>query len=337
MSRNRECENPRDRYYALRGVFERLHGGQAIRSAVDYKKDVDKVFTEVTKDALLDKTSSFFGLAQTHQECHREERLNAPSWVQRLPSWVPDWTFEANVGSFVPRYYAAGGPSRLQIDTTMFSPGQDCLSIQGFTFSKVSSCFHRDCDDSWVPADFDELEEWALCSTRLRYQSNLHVAEALARTLVHDLMSLKENASVHSVSKRWPRDDLLLAYRPWHSPLEIQKRAESLCSKLDENGITLEAATECNSKYRENLPGSVRGHRVAVLDDGSLALCPSSTMKGDMMVVFPGVEMPFVLRQRPRDDRYQMVGPAFVDGIMDGELMDAVQEGKYQLQTIVMD
>ena len=56
----------------------------------------------------------------------------------------------------------------------------------------------------------DELEDWAIPITFPCYQSTQYAAEALSRSLVHDLLSIRESSADRGVSERWPKNDLTL-------------------------------------------------------------------------------------------------------------------------------
>lgn len=63
---------------------------------------------------------------------------------------------------------------------------------------------------------------------------------------------------------------------------------------------------------------------------GYLGVGPTTTLQGDVIAIMLGMDTPLVLRPAG-DDHYQIVGEAYVHGIMDGEVMKdshAVQEFK---------
>jgi hypothetical protein len=46
--------------------------------------------------------------------------------------------------------------------------------------------------------------------------------------------------------------------------------------------------------------------------------------------------MPFVLRSKD-NGRYTMIGPAYIHGIMDGEIMEAERHGEYLREMFVIE
>ncbi|KAK8135006.1 Heterokaryon incompatibility protein 6 [Apiospora sp. TS-2023a] len=62
---------------------------------------------------------------------------------------------------------------------------------------------------------------------------------------------------------------------------------------------------------------------------GYLGTGPHSVQRGDVVCVFMGAAVPFILRPRgDGDDGYTLVGDAYVHGVMDGELVKDWEEGK---------
>jgi hypothetical protein len=57
-------------------------------------------------------------------------------------------------------------------------------------------------------------------------------------------------------------------------------------------------------------------------------LAPQLVEVGDKIVVLMGSNFPVVLREV--DDRYELIGEIYVDGIMDGEAMDDLKSGKHR-------
>jgi len=74
-------------------------------------------------------------------------------------------------------------------------------------------------------------------------------------------------------------------------------------------------ASRLDILYRHN------GRRPFLTAKGRLGLGPKDMRNGDIVAVVFGAEVPLVLREEA-DGRYLLVGEAYVDGIMDGEVME---------------
>ncbi|KAF2667369.1 hypothetical protein BT63DRAFT_426260 [Microthyrium microscopicum] len=92
--------------------------------------------------------------------------------------------------------------------------------------------------------------------------------------------------------------------------------------------------------YREDLTGeharnmvlavlALVGRRLAVTDKGWLGLVPEETTGGDIIAVLGGCGFPVVLR--PVADGWRYVGECYVDGLMDGEAVEGMERGEYEL------
>jgi hypothetical protein len=53
---------------------------------------------------------------------------------------------------------------------------------------------------------------------------------------------------------------------------------------------------------------------------------------GDLIVVFPGIDVPLVLRKAVGTLGYQIISDAYVQGIMDGETKESVAPGGFQVE-----
>jgi hypothetical protein len=70
--------------------------------------------------------------------------------------------------------------------------------------------------------------------------------------------------------------------------------------------------------------------RIFSTEDNPLGLGPQCMRSGDVVVVLHGGTTPYVLRQR--GDKYLFMGQAYVDDIMDGQLMEKLSRGEVQEQ-----
>lgn len=73
---------------------------------------------------------------------------------------------------------------------------------------------------------------------------------------------------------------------------------------------------------------NLRAYRFCVSSVGSFLMVPSSTPKGDIVCVLFGCDMPVVLRKKAKN-RYGFVGACYAHGVMQGEAMRDLADGKY--------
>lgn len=111
--------------------------------------------------------------------------------------------------------------------------------------------------------------------------------------------------------------DLHFNYR--RSTLKMRRELYgTLANATDESG-GFEAswrlpASRLDILYRHN------GRRPFVTSKGLLGLGPKEMEEGDVAVIVSGGEVPLILRKRP-DGGHQLIGEAYVNGVMDGEAL----------------
>ncbi|KAM0346309.1 hypothetical protein ACHAPU_005740 [Fusarium lateritium] len=76
---------------------------------------------------------------------------------------------------------------------------------------------------------------------------------------------------------------------------------------------------QANHSYRESMR-KMQGKRPFLTRMGYLGMGPVEGQPDDLVVVFCGGRIPFVLRPTDEDGKFQLVGEAYCDGIMDGEI-----------------
>ena len=69
-------------------------------------------------------------------------------------------------------------------------------------------------------------------------------------------------------------------------------------------------------------------NRPFLTEKGYLGMGPSHTEPGDLVVIFYGDRIAYVIRPAPehRENTYTLVGEAYCDGIMDGEIADKAEK-----------
>ncbi|KAJ3536748.1 hypothetical protein NM208_g6591 [Fusarium decemcellulare] len=76
--------------------------------------------------------------------------------------------------------------------------------------------------------------------------------------------------------------------------------------------------------------------RFFMTSSGFMGIGPESMKEGDLVVVIFGLSLPFVLLQSQTDaDKFLVVGPCYVHGIMEGELVTALEGQSPRVFTLV--
>lgn len=86
------------------------------------------------------------------------------------------------------------------------------------------------------------------------------------------------------------------------------------------------------SKFcRSSIVHTVHRRQLIVSCKGYFCLGPGEAEEGDLICIFLGVRVPFVLRRE--GDHYIKIGDCYTDGIMDGELMHRFEKGDFKLES----
>jgi hypothetical protein len=139
----------------------------------------------------------------------------------------------------------------------------------------------------------------------------------------------------------------MITVNEWgHHALRLEECCETMRSASD--------GAETTPKLRETIQSMIGGRRLILTDFGQVGLGPRQSRKGDVLAILDGGRVPYVLRssakvakrsstptsptggllgwgntRRPdraasdvkENNRYALIGEAYVDGIMHGELM----------------
>ncbi|KJY01637.1 hypothetical protein TI39_contig285g00047 [Zymoseptoria brevis] len=337
MTRSRQSRDPRDHVYGLLGSCTLL---VTISSTfrppqVDYSRPCAELYGDIFRTFLLNPND--IGLDMRVTEVRGVNSSNGPG-VPGLPSWIPDYSVPYPPLSFWydRKFYNAGFHRRYPLQSSCFANNGTWLVLRGVEVDEVSVIP----DPTSVllctmeSELFQDLDKVISSVGEPPTTSESEILWVCRRTLCLDLAvrlgaMISEGepiSNLHGVrierigSNEAARAVFELAWTT-QFPLQPQTPGDLTVGpaiNLDEDGTPL-------------------SEMFVVMASGRTAMCRPYTLVGDIVVVFPGVCMPFILRQRQGCDRHQMIGPAYVDGIMDGEVIEAMERGEYELETFVID
>lgn len=109
--------------------------------------------------------------------------------------------------------------------------------------------------------------------------------------------------------------------------------------KMYEQRMTDEVSINPQGTLEEGLEKYALGRRFFITKKGYLGLGPEDVSSDDRVAVVFGLEVPLVLRKRPREtglSGYNVVGEAYVQDIMNGEVIDRWRDGYVEASKIVL-
>lgn len=329
LAREKSATDPRDLIYGTLGIMAPMPG-----FVPDYKKDVQEVFTEFTNC-----------IFRPHQGAKPEVALvvdQTVSDLKGLPSWVPDYTctnpprsldtsarvFGELLGGLVPtsnsKVYGIRG---IMIDV-INEVGESYWEIKAN--AKLSSCLnligHID-QESLGCSSKGRLLANTLIGSR-RSEVNEHPRKRVSfRNYLCWLKATKIKRTVQAQSSlesavEQAYDELQILEEDWlPSRSEIIKCVKCLMASSEQESAWFKTARDHAYWYESNLDSFFDQRRFFVTRSGRPGIGPQSLKHGDEVWVIPQNSTPQILR-REEQDRYFLLGEAFVYGIMDGPAVE---------------
>jgi hypothetical protein len=271
-----------------------------------------------------------------------------------LPSWVPDWSLrpDTKVGpgwrSLSGNYNTNGSPAPLaRIDIY-----KGVLTVERFEIATVNH-FGKLSKTSWtVPQDgsldfvapmrgmeadreaFYEALELAMSDSKSKPHSH---KPSQVRMKEFALTMLCNNYDIYCLDPSITFQPNQPRIRP--SEETIQEFCETIHflgahkTLIDWQSV-LTGSRGLSSKHLLSATSiNLQLARFCVSSTGSFVMAPISVRSGDMVCVLFGCDMPVVLRKKA-ENSYIFVGECYAHGIMDGEAIKHLSDGKYTPKTI---
>ncbi|KAF5585235.1 heterokaryon incompatibility protein [Fusarium subglutinans] len=333
--RDRESTKPQDRVFAVEGVFQRL----GIRQPTpDYNRPTGEIYRDAFV-SLIERKPTFVNLLI---DCG----LSPPG----APSWVPDWSTVAK-RSWLPSSYLYDSieKERWSDDQLQVSASGNTLSVNGAFLRTAEFCtrpFHKiELDDSGNPAppmqeslhnNIQVLSRWIIKITRDVILNEVH--ESIPSAVFNTF-----NGSSTSVSKIDPRQKDV--FNTFYTIIRrhgvcFEKEVETMCGIAPTTHTTMQEIARDRTclDYFIKICNRFAGKRgLFVSSDGAIGSGPVAMAKGDTISIIKGVAVPMVLRkQETYGQGYVIVGPAYIDGLMD-LTRDKVTSISLEWRTVILN
>lgn len=336
--RSRDAKLPVDKVFALYGIFDEL--GIPIQRP-DYTKSISQVYTEFTCD-LLRWLKSLELLSEA----------SMPSTTGR-PSWVPDWSMPHHricAGNFKAAGQSQPSFKIVKGNNVGSRYGVESLTSTGTPYEEWNSIDFRR-DPTQCPKILTKgvvVDSIGLCLPLFQREDKLHVAEN------GKLTNEKSSAFLANIGifRNWlsttitTKSDIDRLFNVTHTaPLTVEYRSENLplfsswadllTAKHDVFGNTdiptAEAATRVRSILIDRGLYEFHNQRVVAMagkrglfktENSLLGTGPLAVEKGDVVALLAGFSCPMILRisrEKGETNRYEVVGVAYVEGLMQGE------------------
>jgi hypothetical protein len=318
-----EATDPRDKIYGLLGLAADRDKLKEFGVLPDYTRSCQDVYISVTAAMLRQGHISVLSLAQ-----FSKAQIG-------LPSWVPDWSkplgdnlqgISTDHMTPEPAYNASG--SLLQTEPIFSVIGATMsVSVLGFAYDEVHEigatwadfCPLQDMTQPPFVTAKKLLEELVRLSF-LRDKLFKHLKERIcgaARTVAAEI-GYNDNGRWARIGNQRYHTAVSLMMIRINSPCETKLRNCGFLELIKNDGIQPGIDLLSAGKYCGEIGVKTQRRKPFVTAKGHLGLGPHHNKPGDIIAVLSGSQVPFVLRKGV-NEKYEIVGEAYVDGIMDGE------------------
>lgn len=322
--------DPRDRIYGMLGMAEDT---EALGIVPNYTITWEQAYTDVMFKLLRAGYSNTLLLCQ-----NRSEQPGS------LPSWVPNFQQPLRQPPSQPPslrnpFNACGFSQNMGVGHI---EGSTMLRMRGIAVSTVATVkdVGKFADTELWEASFQEIKAFLEnVAAVVAESSKRHDADAVARVAVGDM-------EFDSEKDKWRRATAKThewyrlsgpALRGIVGGKEAYEKRRDTVARLKKNlpapvkfgGIASALAGGATTmslvlpRVGPYLTAVMRmaGRRPFVSADGRVGLGPGDMQVGDTVVIFDGVDVPFILRRLGgQQEAYRLIGEAYVHGAMDGEL-----------------
>jgi hypothetical protein len=316
--RTRHCTDPRDKVYGLLGLCV---GDERNMIVPDYSVSVSMVYEHVTLK-LIEISRSLDVFSQVFPRSFKSTELESSN----LPSWVPNWTLETTSDEHRaltirqqrnPEYNASSGTF-----ASVRCVDQGKISLKGILIGAVATLSISQTSRFYL--NIDQHEEWRDIARIDTFPDRLYGTEtsttyydAYWQTLCASIVLPR--SSLHDWSRKIRTSDN--TQRSWHdawwdwvSKFDIDNdRIDSVSSEYTGSEIAAFNAGVYVSTMSRKLFRS-EGEKW-------LGLAPMDAEAGDTIALLEGGPVPYILRPMIGEEAgcYELIGDAYVHGLMDGE------------------
>jgi len=280
-----DSSDPRDRLYAIRALV--APSGRKFITP-DYSKSVEEAFRNFTL-RFCQETGDGFLLTRCS--------LRDASSKLQMPSWVPDFSATDLPNMF----HEFGRDSRISAVLN-----NESLTVQGVKLATITSLLGP---FETRYANFEIIQ--VLRSWQVSCGSGMYPSGGLTSDAFIDAIVCGQLAGL--MPTKWSclsLEECRRILNPGEAGVEVEVEVEDMKNNIKASFVGV---------VRANLLGRV----FFKTREGFFGICPESAKYGDVVVVFPGVKAPLVLRPVTHQGHlsYRIVGASYVHGAMHAEVL----------------
>ncbi len=291
------CTDPRDKIFGLLGLTTDARDPIL---APDYSLSVQEVYGKVTR-FLMTRDKSLAVLCDVRN----------PKTLQGLPTWTPDWSIpsaiQKTLGSRLRGQYNAAQSTQASVQ---LSDDLRTLFLDGVAVDSIHTL-----GNVLLPLpghDLEILPQWeSMVQSAQPYPTGEDPTTVLWRTLIAD-------SGIRGVKSDKHHRDL---YDSWHNIFDrnllvLHKSKAEWTQLLDHDTLNTRAV-----EFHTAMSEVCVGRRFLITRQGYVGLGPAHARENDMICIFHGGSVPFLVRQNDTISEYDLVGECFIHGLMSGEAL----------------
>ncbi|CAG8958001.1 hypothetical protein HYFRA_00000344 [Hymenoscyphus fraxineus] len=317
---HRTCLDPRDVIFSLLGV------AAPIDVEIDYSRSVQDVFRRATRKMIEQEGNLDILCNDPKLSTALQDRLGDQKAHGYIPSWVPNFGVSFSTNYFIAegatydaQYYKAGGSKVTRKVSSVSHTDENILILRGFTFDQIKTTHPRQ-----YVGNAERSPYWSASNT---WEPN--VLDAL-RKYWDTARSWWLSTSTHQIPEEKFWKTLLLDRYRDHSNY-TPRISHTTSSRLNfENDIKQAIDTSSPPpRLLDCLAEMSEGKSCCITRNGGMAMVVGDVEVGDVVFVPRNCSCCLVLRPLVggmfEGKRFRLVGPAYVHGIMDGEVVEMME------------
>jgi hypothetical protein len=293
LTRNAAATDPRDKIFGLANI--------GIAVTPNTELSLVQTYTRMS-EWLLENTNDLILLSMVQEVQVRAEPAD------ELPSWVPDWSMpyawqplDSTEDQFMERYQASKGTVAI---TSFDSARPGALSVRGFEIGTVD----------WIgdAQDFDNSRENVESPCLAIMQWELKVRSIGSEVF----LSPFSTTGVPEERALYPRTSETYDKAFVRTLVTGHSTADPI--------IDGSADESKEAEYSADMRSATARKRFFVADDTCIGMAPPMARVGDLVVIFYGARVPYIIRRSGAS--FRMVGECYVHGVMKGEAMRFLED-----------
>lgn len=327
LTRRKQCCDPKDKVFGVLGILREL--GVSLPPP-EYQKSLETIYNEAASDVI--NHDGNLDILRT---------VSSPRRAQSLPSWVPDWrTGWGMAPSFLDFLSPPFEPSIVRRGKFVTKGGT--LFTKGTVRDRIRECAWPLMIDEHDPEELIQRDLWAaIAKSNAVYKVFQHWFSYSQHLLTYPTGDSTQNAFERTIRQKTQSQYMPIgADKRWFDIVAFDAaQTESNCAKPRINAAEMandfaygrlqplstmkepeinKASDREAQEFQRTIFDHLCGKRFFTTEAGYMGVAEFSIQPNDVIALLLGQDLPVVLRRR--DDSFQFIAIAYVDGLLEGDI-----------------